>query len=162
MPDIPIFTDIILSFATFVSLGFSIMFMSNTVERKVQNKKIPIFTYILLVAELLMLAGLLVPEMLLIVTYPWIAALLLAAFNVLATYIKVARITTGALKRQAISVLLYLTALYLSMALLRVLINPELFANALSSIFVIGLYNSLKSAREIRNIEEKNASVLSS
>jgi hypothetical protein len=152
---IPIFSENIFSFVTFVSLGFSIMFMSNTVERVVQNKKVPIFTYILLVAELLMVACLILPGMILFIVYPWIGAIALAAFNILATYIKVAHMTTGNLRRQAISILLCLTALYLSISLVRVLVQPELVGNALSTIFAIGLYSSIKTVREIRKREDK-------
>lgn len=150
---IPIFSENIFSFVTFVSLGFSIMFMSNTVERVVQNKKVPILTYILLVAELLMVACIFLPGMILFVVYPWIGAIALVSFNILATYIKVARMTTGNLRQQAISILLSLTALYLSISLVRVLVQPEFVGNAMSTIFAIWLYSSIKASREIQKRE---------
>jgi hypothetical protein len=155
MPDIPIFSKNLLSFVTFMSLGFSIMFMSNTVEKMVQNKKIPIFTYILLAMELLMIGCIFIPQILLFVFYPWVIALILDAANVLITYLKVAHITSGGLKKQAISIFLYLLLLYVSISLVRTLVVPEFAGNILSSFFVVGLYNSLRMAREIRKQEEK-------
>jgi hypothetical protein len=106
-----------------------------------------------------MVACIFLPGMILFVVYPWIGALALVAFNILATYIKVARMTTGKLKLQAISILVCLTALYLSISLVRVLVQPEFVGNALSTIFAIGLYSSLKAARETRKREEMEPSV---
>jgi hypothetical protein len=154
IPNLPILSQNILSFVTFVSLGFSILFMSNTVEKKIQNKKIPIFTYILLVAELLVVGCVLVPAIFLFVFYPWIVALLLTAANILITYLKVARITSGSLRKQAVTIFSFLLALYLCISLVRILVIPEFVGNALSTVFAIGVYNSLKMAREIRKQEE--------
>lgn len=159
MPDLPIFSKNILSFVSFVSLGFSIIFMSNTVEKMVQNKKFPIFTCILLSVELLMVACIFIPGILLYVFYVWIGALILASFNVIATYIKVARITSGDLKRQAILITVCLLSLYLSISLVRTLVQPELVGNILSTVFIVGLYNSLRMAREVRKREESPAVV---
>lgn len=154
MPDLPLFTANILSFVTFVSLGFSIIFMSNTVERMVQSKKVPILTYLLLAVELLMVACIFVPDILLYVFFAWIGVLFLAAINILLTYIKIARITSGALKRQAIWITTCLVALYLSISLGRTLVTPEILGNVLSTIFIIGLYNSLRVPGDVRKLKE--------
>ncbi len=159
MPDLPIFSKNILSFVTFVALGFSIIFMSNTVEKMVQNKRVPIFTYILLAVEVLMVGCIFMPEILFYVFWVWVAALVLAAANIILTYGKVARITSGDLKRQAISIMLFLLTLYVSISLVRTLVQPELLGNILSTILIIGLYNSLKMAREIKKHEENVPSI---
>ncbi len=143
MPDVPIFSKNILSFVTFMALGFSIMFMSNTVEKMVQNKKIPIFTYILLVMELLMIGCIFFPSVFIYVFYPWVIALGLDAANVLITYLRVAHMTTGDLKKQAMSIMFYLLFLYLCISLVRTLVVPEWVGNILSSFFIIGLYKNL-------------------
>nr|MDO8108702.1 hypothetical protein [Candidatus Sigynarchaeota archaeon] len=153
MPDVPIFSKNLLSFVTFVALGFSILFMSNTVEKMVQGKKIPFFTYILLVAELLVISCIFIPVILLYVVYIWIGTLALAAVNVIITYIKVSRITTGQLKKQALSILISLIVMYLSISLVRIYVQPEFIGNISCTIFTICLYSSLKLAREIRKQE---------
>ncbi len=155
MPDIPIFSKNLLSFVTFMSLGFSIIFMSNTVEKMVQNRKIPIFTYILLAMELLMIGCIFVPDILLYVFFPWVIALGLDAANVLITYLRVAHMTSGNLKRQATSIFIYLLLLYLCISLMRTLVVPEFVGNILSSICTIGLYTSLTMSLEIRTQEAK-------
>ncbi|MEX2684827.1 MAG: hypothetical protein Q6373_024855 [Candidatus Sigynarchaeota archaeon] len=162
MPDFPIFSANILSFVSFASLGFSVIFMSNTVEKIVQNRKVPLFTYILFAMEALVIACIFVPAILLYVFYVWLGTLLLASINVLATYIKVARITSGDLKKQAILITVCLLTLYLSISLVRTLVVPEFVANILSTIFIFGLYNSLRMAREVRKREEMPQTVQAS
>jgi hypothetical protein len=134
----------VLSFAAFASLGFSIMFMSNTVERAVQKKKTPLFTYILLAAGLLMVAGILYPEMLVVIIYPWVIAIVLASLNILTAYVKIARIGSRILRRQAISIVTFLITLFTSITVVRVLVAPEFIGNGLSAVFSIGLYASIK------------------
>lgn len=144
MPNNPIISKNILSFVTFISLGFSLVFISNTVEKMVLSRKVPILTYLLVATEILLISCMFVPTLLIYFFYPWIVTLALAAINIIITYIRVAHVATGRLKQQAINIVITLTAMYLSIALVRILVQPEYIGNIVCIIFMIGLYKSLK------------------
>ncbi|MFX0101321.1 MAG: hypothetical protein ACFFCS_17235 [Candidatus Hodarchaeota archaeon] len=148
---IPGFSENVLSFMTILSLGLSILFMSYTVEKSIQQKKIAYLSYFLMATEVANIIVAVISQVnpafmpaLSICIYVWIGALALAAINVVVTYIKIARTTTGKLKKQAINIVFSLLITFLVISIGRVYVQPELIANAVCSVAAIWLYKSIK------------------
>ncbi|MEX2680944.1 MAG: hypothetical protein Q6373_005045 [Candidatus Sigynarchaeota archaeon] len=145
-----ILTTNVLTFLTFICLGSSLMFMSNTIEKDIQNKKIPYLTFFLLITEVLIIVFAFVllvapglKDVLGVIIYVWVVALGLVGVNIVLTYIKVARQSTGILRKKAIIILVSLLVTFMSILLLRNFFNPQFLANSLASFFVIGIYYGL-------------------
>ena len=132
-----------LTFISLIGLGLSLLFMSNSVERDVQQKKIPRLTFFLLFMEIMLIAGILFVAILEIIIYVWIFAVALAAFNIFATFGKLVKQTTGDMQKQAIMVLLGIFLSYISLVL-RDFIRPDYLMNFMGMIGVYILYKGVK------------------
>ncbi len=138
----PVFGDNILSFATFFCLGFSIVFISNTVERDVQRRK-PILTNILIFAECLFLVAMFYPVIALYIIYAWIVVLSITGVNIVITYIKLIWSTTGEVKKKALFVFLGVFLTFASLAM-RNFILPNMIPNAIGVFFIYVTYFAVK------------------
>jgi len=145
-----VLTSNVLTFLTLVCMGASLMFMSNTIEKDIQNKKVPYLTFFLLITEALIIAFAFVllvapalSDVLGVIVYVWVVALALVGVNIVATYIKLARASTGMLRKKSLVLLISLLVTFMSILLLRNFVNPQFIANSLASFFVIGIYVGL-------------------
>jgi hypothetical protein len=149
MPNVLGFTGNVLSFVSFVSLGLSLMFMSNTVEKDIQNKKIPFFTYFLLLLELavivfafLLKLSIELQSTFTVIMYAFIGAFLAVAANLVFTYIKLAVQTTGIVKRKAILIILSL-GLTIGGVVLREFLRPVFIPNMMGTVFTLVFYKAI-------------------
>ncbi len=140
----------VLTFLTLICLGGSLFFMNNTIEKDIQNRKVPYLTYFLLVTELAIIAFAFVlpiapdlKDVLGVIVYVWVVALALVGVNIVATYIKLARQSTGMLRKKSLILVISLLVTFMSILLLRNFVNPQFIANSLASFFVIGIYSGL-------------------
>ena len=138
-----VFGSNLLSFLTFFCLGFSILFISLTVERTVQKKPIPYFTYALIVAEALFIVAMAVPSIALYIIYVWIAILVVAGVNCVITYVKLILSTTGVLRKKALWVFLGIFLTFATLTL-RNFVLPNTPINALAIVFIFVSYHGVK------------------
>ncbi len=141
---IEIFSANYLSFLTMLCLGLAIMFLSNTVERDVQNKKIPYFTYFLMSMEALLFLGIFVPVILVVVIYIWIISLALSGINIIASYVKVVKHVTGVVKKNVLKLAIGLTLTYTILPM-RIFISPEYVANLIVLISLYVMYDGISA-----------------
>jgi hypothetical protein len=138
-----VFGSNLLSFVTFFCLGFSILFISLTVERTVQKKPIPYYTYSLIVAETLFIVAMAVPTIALYIIYVWIAILVVAGINCVFTYVKLILSTTGILRKKALWVFLGIFLTFATLAL-RNFVLPNTPINVLAIVFIFVSYHGVK------------------
>jgi hypothetical protein len=146
MPSFLPFSAQTLSFVTFTALGFSLVFMSFTVEKSVQNRKIPYLTYFLLANQGALIVGIFVPALLYVVIFTWIASLALVAVNIAIAYTKAMAASTGQLRKKSIFILFGLLFTFLFI-ILRDYVRPNFVGNFVVIIFMIVLYKGLKMER---------------
>ncbi len=132
-----------LSFVSLIALGLAILFMSNTIEKDVQQKKIPYFTYFLVLMEGLLILGMFIPIILTWIMYIWIVSVALAGLNLLYSYIMVIRQVSGPVKTKTLKLVIGLFVTYLIVPM-RVYIFPEFIPNMIASIFMMVMYEGLK------------------
>jgi len=139
----------LLTFVSLACIGGSLSFMSNTIERDIQKKKIPYLTYALWIAELAIIAFAflvtMAPDLIIVfgvIIYAWVVALVLVGVNIFITYLKVCIQTTGILRKKSIIIIVSLLLTFGGM-ILRAYIKPDLLANAIGAIFALCLYKGL-------------------
>ncbi len=132
-----------LTWVTFTALGLSIVFMSNTIERDVQQKKIPYFTLSLIFMQIALIIGILVPRALLVIFLTWVAVVIFTVFNIFITYIKMLINTTGEVRKKAIFILVGLILAF-GLIGLRDFIRPEYIGNGLGVIGIFMLFQGIK------------------
>jgi hypothetical protein len=137
---------------TLVCLGGSVVFISNTVERNIQRKQKPHFTYLLILMEFLIIGVTSLLKMygnstaldgVFIMTFwIWIVIFLLTGINVLLTYLKLVIQTTGIIRRK--SGIIFIGALFTFVLIgLRDFIHPQFIASLLGAVFAIVLYKGI-------------------
>lgn len=146
MPSFLPFSAQYLSFVTFTALGFSLVFMSFTVEKSVQNRKVPYLTYLLLANQAALIVGIFVPVLLYVVIFTWIGSLALVAVNIAIAYIKATMASTGQLRKKSLFILFGLLLTF-SFIILRDYILPNFVGNFVVIAFMILLYKGLKMER---------------
>ncbi|HME53889.1 MAG TPA: hypothetical protein VKM55_16810 [Candidatus Lokiarchaeia archaeon] len=139
----------ILTFMTLVCLGASIAFMSNSIEKDIQNRKVPFLTYIMLIAEMLIitLAIVIVYVPLLtvafgIIIYAWVGSMLLIAANIIITYIKVIVQSTGMLRKKTLIVMISVLLIFVGL-IVRGFIRPDFIANAIAACSTLVFYKGI-------------------
>ncbi|NMC08027.1 MAG: hypothetical protein GYA24_22675 [Candidatus Lokiarchaeota archaeon] len=149
MPDVLGFTSNVLAFVSFVSLGLSLMFISNTVEKDIQNRKIPFFTYFLLLSELAVITFAFLLKISIelqgtftVIMYVFIGAFIAVAGNLLFTYIKLAVQTTGIVKRKAIIIIVSLGLTVVGLVL-REFLRPVFIPNMMGTVFTLVFYRAI-------------------
>jgi hypothetical protein len=149
MPNVLGFTQNVLAFVSFACLGLSVVFISLTVEKDIQHKKVPFFTYLLVITELTMIgfAFLLkisveLQDAFVVILYVFVGVFIVVAANILFTYIKLSVQTTGSLKRKAILVTISLTLAVVGMVL-REFIRPVFIPNMMATVFALVFYRSI-------------------
>jgi hypothetical protein len=146
MPSFLPFSAQTLSFVTFTALGFSLVFMSWTVEKNVQNRKVPYLTYFLLANQGALIVGIFVPALLYVVIFTWIASLALVAVNIAFAYIKATAASTGQLRKKSLFILFGLLFTF-TFIILRDYVRPNFVGNFVVICFMIFLYKGLKMER---------------
>jgi hypothetical protein len=149
MPNVLGFSSNALAFVSFICLGLSLVFMSNTVEKDIQQRKIPFFTYLLLLSELaivvfafLLKASIALQDVFTVIMYVFIGAFIVVAANLLFTYIKLAVQTTGDVKRKAILIMISL-ALTVGGLVLREFLRPVFIPNMMGTVFTLVFYKAI-------------------
>jgi magnesium-transporting ATPase (P-type) len=145
----------ILAFVTFACIGGSLIFMSNTLERDIQQRKVPFFTYFLLATEIAIIAFgagtavalntsafSIVQTLLGVIVYVWVVSLVLVALNIVIAYIKVAAQATGSLRSRAVLLLVSLLVVFVVLVL-REFINPPFLPDGIGILFAFGLYKGV-------------------
>jgi hypothetical protein len=130
------------TWGTFLCLGFSIMFMSLTVERDVQQRKMPYLTYFLILMQSLILLGLFVLVILPYVLIVWIAVLVLTVINIGVAYLKIIFASTGSVRKKATIILIGIVLTFAVIGL-RDFILPNFVPNALGCIFAVVMYKGI-------------------
>jgi hypothetical protein len=148
MPNVLGFSSNTLAFVSFVCLGLSLGFMSNTVEKDIQNKKIPVFTYFLVLTELaivifafLLKISIILQGTFTVIMYVFIGAFIAVAINLLITYIKLVS-QTGNLKRKALLIMISLS-LTVGGVILREFLRPVFVPNMMATVFTLVLYKAI-------------------
>ena len=143
------FAGNVLSFVSFICLGAALLFMSYTLERDIQKRKIPILTYLLVIMEvaiigfaLLLKVTLAVQGVFVIIIYAWIGVLVLVGANIAVAYIRLAAVSTGAVRRKAVIIVISVLGTYLSIVL-REYLRPLFVPNLMACMFALIMYKAL-------------------
>lgn len=142
-PEDFLFSSSIFVFFTFVALGFSIFFISYTVENNVQQRKKPILTILLLIMEVMLIMGTVFTQIINIVIFIWIVVLILTGLNIVFTYALLIKSSAGIVRKKAIFTILGITLAFAFLAL-REFIIPEFICNATGCFSLFLFYSGLK------------------
>jgi len=132
----------LLTFLTFLCLGLSILFISWTVERDVQQKKIPYLTIALIVAEVFMAIGIVVISILPVVIVLWLIAMILSLINVLGAYLKIILNTQGQIRKKVSFIFIGLLGTFGCIGL-RDFFEVNFMFNFAGAIFILVLYRGI-------------------
>lgn len=142
-PENFLFSSTIFTFFTFLALGFSIIFISYTVEINVQQRKKPIMTIILFAMEILIIFGTIFTQIINILIYIWIVVLIFTGLNIVYTYIVLIKKSTGIVRKKAIFTIIGISLVFAFIGL-REFIIPEFICNATGFVSMFLFYAGLK------------------
>jgi hypothetical protein len=132
-------TDSYLTIITFFFLGFSVMFMSLTVEKDVLQRKKPWFTLHLLIITCLLVPFSFNPISLNIIIIWWILALMIAVTNIGLIYLRIILKSRGKIRKITLYVVIGFLGTFLCV-IFRDFGNFDYIFNILAIIFAIVFY----------------------
>ncbi len=106
-----------ISFITFLALGFAILFISWTAEMDVQRREQPRITYFLLIMQGVVVISMFYVPLFGVIFWVWLAAILLAAGNLLFIFLTLARNSKGELRKKALMISLGVLGIYVTILL---------------------------------------------